>query len=69
MSIHKTKKSLKKTQLFFRCVFMSFYGLKMWRKTLKIGVFRGVLAVGNDICRLSVKKTRQKPVFNGFRAF
>ena len=48
---------------------MSFYGLKMWRKTLKIGVFRGVLAVGNDICRLSVKKTRQKPDFNDFRLF
>ena len=40
---------------------MSFYGLKMWRKTLKIGVFRGVLAVGNDICRLSVKRRVRSP--------
>ena len=41
---------------------MSFYGLKIWRKTLKIGVFRGVLAVGNDICRLSVKRRVRSPI-------
>lgn len=41
---------------------MSFYGLKMWRKTLKIGGFRGVLAVGNDICRLSVKRRVRSPI-------
>lgn len=41
---------------------MSFYGLKMWRKTLKIGGFRGVLAVGNDICRLRVKRRVRSPI-------
>lgn len=41
---------------------MSFYGLKMWRKTLKIGGFRGILTVGNDICRF-IKKDASEARF------